>query len=152
MTEETPAERALLRNTSSWVDRTIGVVAMVIGMMLALLVFALGRPFLTGEKALSGGIITLLAVVLILTLFFVSTGLRLIFQLPNRHGSLFAPWVWFVISGVLLATSVVFILAGIKQPLLDSIQGILSALLLSLLSYGAGSHFRQKARERKRAA
>jgi hypothetical protein len=40
----------------------------------------------------------------------------------------------------------------IKQPSVESAQGVLSSLLLALLSYGAGSHFRRKARERAGAA
>ena len=148
MTEETPAEHALLQTTSSWLERAIGVVAIVVGMLLTSFVLTLGRPLLTGQRPLSVGILALLAVVFVFTLFFVTAGLRLTFQLPNRQGALFAPWVWFAISAVLLVTSAVFIVVGVKQSTFDTAQGLLSALLLSLLSYGAGSHFRRKARER----
>ena len=92
------------------------------------------------------------AVLLVLTTFFVLAGHRLVFGHPNRHGSLFAPWVWFAISAVLLAGTMFFGVVAFKQPSIESAQGILSSLLLALLSYGAGSHFRRKARLRDGAA
>lgn len=152
MPHETPAERALLRATSSWLERVIGVIALIVGLFLAVVTFTLGRTSFNRAQTPSVGIYVLLGVVLVLILFFAIAGLRLLLQTPNRFGSLFSPWVWFAISATLLLLVVVFIVVGVKQATLNTAQGAISGLLLALLSYGAGSHFRRKAREANGAA
>ena len=151
MTDETSAEKALLQPASSWLERVVGLVAMAVALLLALATYALGRALLE-RPAPSVGVVILFGVLFILTVLFVLAGHRLVFGQPNRHGSLFAPWVWFAISGTLLATTLFLGVVAFKRPTVESAQGILSALLLALLSYGAGSHFRRKARVRKGAA
>ena len=124
---------------------------MTVALLLALATYALGRALLERPTP-SVGTIILFGVLLILTVLFALAGHRLVFGLPNRYGSLFAPWVWFAISGTLLATTLFLGVVTFKQPSIESAQGILSSLLLALLSYGVGSHFRRKARARKGAA
>jgi hypothetical protein len=120
-------------------------------LLLALATYALGRLLL--ERLIQSlGIVISFGVLLALTSLFAIAGHRLVFGQANRYGSVFAPWVWFSISATLLASTLFVSVAAIRHPNIESAQGILSSLLLALLSYGAGAHFRRKARARKSAA
>jgi hypothetical protein len=151
MTDQTPVEKTLLQPASTWLERAVGLVAMAVALLLALATYALGRALL--ERPITSiGVVILFGVLVVLTVLFVLAGHRLVFGQPNRHGSLFAPWVWFAISATLLITTLFVGVVALKQPSVESAQGVLSSLLLALLSYGAGSHFRRKARDRAGAA
>jgi hypothetical protein len=151
MTDQSPAEKALLQPGSTWLERAIGLVAMAVALLLALATYALGRSLL--ERPIQSlGVVVLFGVLLALTTLFVLAGHRLVFGQANRYGSLFAPWVWFSISATLLATTLFVGVVAIKHPNIESAQGILSSLLLALLSYGAGAHFRRKERAGRSAA
>ena len=149
MINETPAERVLLQTNATWLDRTIGAVAISLAVLLVAFVFTLARTSLTKSQATPLGVWILLAVSLGLTVFFFVAGIRLTFQAPNRHGSLFAPWVWFTITGFLLVLAAVLGIFGLREASLEGGRGFVAALLLALLSYGAGAHFRHKARRRR---
>lgn len=151
MKNQTPTEQVLLRPSPSWLDRVVGLIAMAIALLLVAVIYALGHALLQ-RPALSVGAVVAFAVLLLLTALFALSGHRLVFREPNRYGSLFAPWVWFSISATLLAAALLGGVMAIRHPSAEVAQGILSSLLLALLSYGAGSHFRRKARLRDRAA
>jgi cytochrome bd-type quinol oxidase subunit 2 len=152
MPEKTPAEQLLLQPVNSWLERTVGLAAFVIGAVL-LLGFVLYAPdVVRGETPRTLGAWVVLAILLLVGLFLASVGTRLVLQRPSKNGSLTAPWVWFcaAVTWAVLATTCLVI--TLKNPSAEGAQATAAAALFSLLSYGAGANFRRKTRRSKSAA
>lgn len=151
MPQETSLERELLHGPPLWIERAVGVVALLVGLILATLLIPLvWSP--RSNTQIPAEVMVLIGVIFSLALFFFNASARLLLQLPNSYGSLFAPWVWFTFSTIFLALPILFALTATWQYAFNAAQAITSSLLLSLLSYGVGSHFRRKRRPTKRAA
>ena len=85
-------------------------------------------------------------------LLFLSVGIRLFLQRPNRHGSVLRPAVWFslcALFGVIGLAGCAFSLTRSPMGYLDAGYGLLSSALLALLCYRTGV---QAARRVKSAA
>ena len=150
MKNNSPAETILLRENPRAAEWAVGAVCVLVGVLLALFTWTLVQgPFFSKP---SGGVYILGSVAAALTCLFAVAGIRLFLGKRNRYGSLFAPWVWFTISGTMLFAAAVFAVFSVSAPTFAAAQGIASALLLALLAYGAGCHFRVKARREHGAA
>ncbi|WP_457325597.1 hypothetical protein [Roseateles sp. P5_E11] len=91
-----------------WVQRAIGAVTLFLGLTLAvLLAFSTFTLVARGGATLTPALI-FCAVIGTLSAFFVSVGVRMSFNRPNRHGSLLTPALWFAIAA-LFFTCAVFI-------------------------------------------
>ena len=151
MQESTPVERFLLQPGTSRLERGIGLIAVVIG-ALAFVAFLFGIKLLIGGKTTTPSFFYGVLALASLSWFFLMAGVRLLFALPNKHGSLFAPWVWFAVSAMMLFLAGLFAFRALMQPSVPDGQAIVAALLLALLAYGAGSYFRRKRKDRRSAA
>ena len=146
MKNESSAETILLRENPRTAERAVGAVCASVGVLLALFTWTLVHgPFFNKP---SGGIYILVSVSVALTCLFSVAGVRLLLGKRNRYGSLFAPWVWFTISGSMVSAAAAFAVLSASAPTFAAAQGIASALFLALLAYGAGSHFRAKVRRK----
>ena len=152
MSEISRTERALVQATSAWLERLVGGLALALTLLLGSFVLVLARSLLSPPGATTLGVLVLLAFSLGLAAFFLVAGFRLAFQVPNASGSLFAPWVWFSISGLAGVLALAIAYFGLRDATIDAGQGFISALLLALFSYGAGSRFQRKAQRRNGAA
>lgn len=151
MQKQTPVERFLLQPGTSKLERGIGLIAVVIG-ALAFVACLLGIKLLLGGETTTPSFFYGVLALATLSWFFLVAGVRLLLALPNKHGSLFAPWVWFAVSALMLFLAGLFAFRALAQPSFAVGQAIVSALLLALLAYGTGSHFRRKRKERRSAA
>jgi drug/metabolite transporter (DMT)-like permease len=150
MNNDNSAETILLQENPRGAERAVGAVCALVGALLALFTWTLVHgPFFNKP---SGGIYILVGVSAALTCLFFVAGIRLFLGKRNRYGSLFAPWVWFAISGTMLFAAAVFAVSSVSAPTFAAAQSIAAALLLALLAYGAGCHFRGKARREHGAA
>jgi len=146
MNQGSPAERVLLKPVGARLQRAVGLVALLGGVALLLGGLALTRAAFANQRLGQPAAVIVLVVVLLLAAILLVAGARMLFQLPNKYGAVFAPWVWFAIAGVMLLISVALASVGFNRGISEAGQGVVSALLLSLLSYGAGSHFRRMGR------
>ena len=58
-------------------------------------------------------------------------------------GSIASPAIWFTCFGLLVALSLVFVVAAVVEQEFLFAQGAALSGLLALLAFGAGSHFRR---------
>ena len=142
---ESPAEKLLLQPIGPRVSRLAGVACLLIGLALAL-VFVWFLIAVLGRGTAAIGPIVFLAVVAGLSGLMLSVGYRLWATRPNRYGSLLSPAVWILLALVFLSASVAGLVLSFVSRDYRYLDGVIGAMLLSLLSYGAASHFRRKAR------
>lgn len=152
MREQTPVERFLLQPGTSRLERGIGLTAVVIGVVLAFIVCVFAIKLLLDGQVVTTPVLYVGIAVATLSWFFLVAGVRLLLSRPNKHGSLFAPWVWFAVSGLMLFLAGLFAVRSWAQPSLADGRAIVSALLLALLAFGAGSYFRRKQGKGRNAA
>lgn len=142
---ESPAEKYLLQPVGPRVSRLTAVACLLIGLALAF-VFVWFLIALLGRGTAAIGPSVLLAVVAGLSGLMLSVGYRLWTTRPNRYGSLLAPAVWILLAVVFLSIGVSALVLSIVSRDYRHLDAVIGAMLLSLLAYGAASHFRRKAR------
>ncbi|WP_457354644.1 hypothetical protein [Roseateles sp. P5_D6] len=127
-----------------WVQRAIGAVTLFLGLTLAvLLAFSTFTLVARGGATLTPALI-FCAVIGTLSAFFVSVGVRMSFNRPNRHGSLLTPGLWFVIAALFFACAVFVVgtLVATRQFAKLEVAGY--ALALAVLAVMAGRRAMKK--------
>lgn len=142
---ESPAEKYLLQPVGPRVSRLTAVVCLLAGLALAF-VFVWFLIAVLGRGTAAIGPILLLAVVAGPSGLMLTVGYRLWTARPNRYGSLLAPAVWILLAVVFLSIGVSALVLSIVSRDYRHLDAVIGAMLLSLLAYGAASHFRRKAR------
>lgn len=143
---ESPAEKFLLQPVGPRMLRLVAVVCLLIGLALAF-VFVWFLIAMFGRGAITIGPIVFLAVVAGLSGLMLSVGYRLSAARPNRYGSLLAPAVWILLALVFLFLGVSALVLSIVSRDYRHLDVVAGTALFALLSYGAASHFRRKARK-----
>ena len=136
-------EELLLRPAGKPLERLIGVVCLCIGVALsALTVWLLAAASDRGPLPLVAWLFLLLFVSL--AVLFLNLGYRLALNRANEFGSLLSPrfFAGFAFLCLVLAAYGVALAIVNRDYLLG--QGIVCALLLALLSYGAACHFKRR--------
>jgi hypothetical protein len=150
-TEQTPLVRFLLRPAGTWLERLVGVAALLFGSAIFAASCLLLHAAFTKPAGVPIPIYFVTLAFTTLAALLLNAGVRLVFALPKKFGALFAPSVWFLVSGALLCFSAFIAYTITTTNIVGGAQALASGLLLALLSYGVGSHFRAKARTRSAA-
>lgn len=140
---ESSAEKFLLQPVEPRMSHFFGGICILCGLALASLVIwfsfaALGRGLTTI------GPYVFLIIVGALSGLMLSFGYRLLARRPNRYGSLLSPATWFVFALLFLFIGAGGLIVSLMGRDFRHLDGVFGALLFSLLSYGAGSHFMRK--------
>ena len=135
--------RELLRPAPPRVTRAVGAACLSVAITLAvLLCWALNKA--SGMATQSAGLWVFLIVVAALFAFFLLAAYRLLRNQGNKYGSLLSPALWAILSVVFLLLALVGVALCIGTRDYSQFDGVLYALLFSLLSYGAASYFKSK--------
>ena len=148
--KNTSLESVLLQEAPRGFERHLGVLCLLIGVAFTVFTFVLVLGPLLRRHTV--GLYVLVTVSASLACLLLVAGIRLLVGQRSGRRSLFAPWVWFTISGTMLLAAVAFSVVAAAAPTFSAGQGIASALLLALLAFGAGCHFRSKPRPKRSAA
>jgi len=141
---QTRTERLLLQPAGERMERWVGIVSSAIGIALGSLLLWFAVVVLTRGLVAPVGAWVFMAVVGALTYFFTSAGYRLVRRIPNRYGSILSPRAWSVLAVVFLGGGAIGCYLSIIAKDYRHLDGVASAMLLALLSFGAASHFRRK--------
>ena len=144
----TPTEEFLLQPVSHFWTRVVGAVCLLLGIGIA----AVTLYFLylaVGRRAGSIGILVVLASFALITWFMTSVGYRLAFLRPNSYGSLVSHRAWWFLAILFFVLAVLGLAFVALSQNISQMNGVISALLLSLFCYAAATHFKRK-RKRKR--
>lgn len=147
MPETTRTEELLLQKADGWLGRVVGVAAAAVGAVLLLAFVVSAVALAQGDLERSPGAWGFLATLALLGTFLVTAGLRMAFRRLNGHGSIAAPWVWFCLAVTFATLAAVCLALTLANPTADGARATASAALLALLAYGAGAHFRSRARK-----
>lgn len=127
-----------------WIQRAVGVAALLVGVALAVL-FAVGALKLTTrDEVAETTVLIFIAIVGVLAALFLSVGLRMTLNRPNRYGSLLTPGLWFLIAALFLASSVAGACLMVAQGRFAILEASVSALLLAALAALAGRRTMKK--------
>ena len=133
-----------------WLQRATGLLAALAGMALALLVLLTGHNLSQRAEEMEAGLIGALLAMAAIGAFLVSSGWRMLFNLPNRHGSALTPATWYIAAVVFILLGVMFAFKGYSSEApLGALQAGLQALAFSLLSACAGWRAGRKGRAAK---
>ena len=140
---QTRTEELLLQPVGERMERWVGIVCGAIGIALGSLVLWLAVVALTrGRPPI--GVWVVMAVVGALAYFFTAVGYRLVRRIPNRYGSILSPRAWSVLTVVFFGGGAIGGYLSIIAKDYRHLDGVASAMLTALLSFGAASHFRRK--------
>jgi len=143
---KSPTEKVLLQSAGTILERLVGVVSCLFGTLLFAAMCFLLHAVLTKRTGTALSTYLVLLAVGVLAALLLTAGIRLLLARPNKYGGLFAPSVWFALSAVMLCLAVFIAFTIDAANFGAGAQALISALLFALLSYGAGMHFRGKAR------
>ena len=143
---ESATERLLLQSPGTILERVVGIASCLLGSLLFAATCFLLQEMITKSTRISLAPYLVLLVVGASAAFLLTAGIRLLFLRPNKHGALFGPSVWFVISAVMLCLAAFIAFTISAANIGAGGQALTSALLFALLSFGAGMHLRSKAR------
>ena len=141
---QSATEQLLLRPAGKILERLVGIASCLLGTLLfAAMAFLLHALFI---KRNSPSLTTYSVLLLVgaLAALLLTAGTRLLLGRPNKFGSLFAPSLWFILSAIMLSLAVLISFTISAANFGSGAQALTSALLLALLSYGAGMHFRKR--------
>ena len=150
-TQQNTVERFLIQPAGSWLERLVGTVSLLFGAALFAASCFFTYALLTKPVGNSKAVYIVVLVLVFSSAFLLNAGVRLLFAVPNKVGGLVPPAVWFLVSAAMLCLAGFVAFTFTAARFNDAAQALASALLLALLSYGAGMHFRRKGQARSAA-
>lgn len=127
-----------------WIQRAVGVTAMLVGLALASLfvsgLFKLASLRSAGETFA----FIFLAIIGVLTAFLVTVGWRITLNRPNRHGSLLPPELWFVIAFLFLILTLTTTGFSVAERRFTELETAIWALAFAALAVLAGRRAMKK--------
>jgi hypothetical protein len=139
----TPIPEVLLAPGGRPFEKAVGWASALTAALLTAFDLFLVAPIASGRSN-EPGLWALLAFSVALTYFFASVGYRLIRARPNSVGSVASPATWSTCFGLLVVSSLTFVVAAVVKRELLFAQGAALSGLLALLAFGAAFHFRRK--------
>ena len=149
--DPTKAESLLLKPVEGWLTHLVGIAAALLGAALLAAACILLHAMLSRQFATLHFIYAVPVVIALIAAFLLNAGVRILLSMPNKDGSLFPPSVWFMVSAAMLCLAGAIASTMRTTNFADVAQALVSALLLALLAYGTGAHFRAKAKVRRAA-
>ena len=141
----------MLQPAGRWLERSVGVVALLLGTLLSLGTLFGAYSMLSKPVTTVAAAAIAVLILVLLSAFLVVAGLRLLRGVSKARSALFSPAVWFIVSGAMLCLGVFFVIALVPKSAAEGGQAVTLSLLLALLSFGAGVHFRRKAHGQRAA-
>lgn len=146
-------EQTLLRATPSLLDKCVGAAAAVAGLGVGVFFVFLVWKMLASQGSIRWPGVLLAAIAAGAASLLLTASYRLLLRRPLPSQSLLGVWVWQVLCCVfLLCAGLVGYTIWHRGFDASSGQALTSVLLLGLLSYGAGAHFRTRNRTHARGS
>ena len=121
-----------------WLVRAAGFVLFCIGVLLSALLAWGSYRVATSSKTTDSTVFIVGAVLLPIALFCCVAGFRLLFNLPNRYGSILPPTGWYAIAGVSVALAACVAVASALAGRLSDLIGVVCMLAFASWCVRAG--------------
>jgi len=139
-----PSESIASAPGGIWLQRSVGAVALVVGVAFAWLFGFIATKIASSPLGIDLTDLVVESMVGAAALFFLVIGWRMALNRPNKQGSILSPWLWYLLALFFLACAAFITYQIATQQQINDLEVPATAFVFSLLAALAGRRAAQK--------